>query len=154
MPFSFWHRWLLAASLFFTVFGIAAALAPDSILFSIWIGQIDRTFFGSEAFGGVITPEAKAMRGFLMGPLGGTIAGNYLIQVFVVCVPFARREAWAWHAVLWPMLLWFCVDSLVSGLHGAWFNIFLINLTPLFVFGIPLFATRSIALGSRQAPPS
>jgi len=153
MSFLFWHRWLLGASVFFVVFGIAAALAPDSFLFAVWIGQIDRTFFGSEVLGGVITPEAKAMRGFLMGPLGGTIAGSYLIQVFVVAVPFARREAWAWHALLWPMLLWFCVDSLVSGLHGAWFNIYMINLMPLVVFGIPLFATRSIAFGPRPVAP-
>ncbi|MGB3049904.1 MAG: hypothetical protein WBB42_02835 [Polyangiales bacterium] len=47
-------------------------------------------------------------------------------------------------ALLWPMLLWFCVDSTVSALHGAYFNIYLINLVPLVVFGVPLMATRSM----------
>jgi uncharacterized membrane protein len=92
------------------------------------------------------------MRGFLMGPLGGTIAGSYLIQTFIVAVPFQRREAWAWHAILWPMLLWFCVDSAVSALHGAYFNIVQINLMPLVVFGIPLIATRSMLGEDRAAP--
>jgi len=78
-----------------------------------------------------------------MGPLGGTIAGSYLMQTFIVAVPFKRREPWAWHALLWPMLLWFCVDSIISAFHGAYFNIYLINLVPLMIFGIPLLATRS-----------
>jgi hypothetical protein len=138
MRFEFWCRWLLIASLFFTVFGGVAALAPDSIVFEVWIAQVDRTFFA-----GSIPPEAREMRSFLMGPLGGTIAGSYLMQAYVVAIPFKRRERWAWHAVLWSMLLWFCVDSLVSAMHGAWFNIVLINLMPLIVFGIPLAATRS-----------
>jgi len=140
MHFDFWCRWLLFASLFFTAFGVAAALAPDSGLFDVWIGQVDRTFFA-----GSIPPDARALRGFLMGPLGGTIAGSYAMQVFVVAIPFKRRERWAWHAILWPMLLWFAVDSFVSALHGAWFNIVLINLMPVVTFGIPLFATRAIS---------
>jgi hypothetical protein len=138
MSFDFWCRWLLIASLFFTAFGVAAALAPHSGLFDVWIRQVDQVFFE-----GHIPPAAYELRGFLMGPLGGTIAGSYLMQAFVVAIPFRRREGWAWHAILWSMLLWFGVDSLVSGLHGAWFNVVLINLMPLVVFGIPLAATRS-----------
>ena len=32
----------------------------------------------------------------------------------------------------------------MSVLHGAYFNIYMINIFPLILFGIPLFATRSI----------
>ena len=145
--FEFWRGWMLFASSFFTVFGIAAALASHLGLFGFWFDAIDRTFFDVS-----ISTEARAMRGFLMGPLGGTIAGSYLIQTFIVAVPFQRREAWAWHAILWPMLLWFCVDSAVSALHGAYFNIVQINLMPLVVFGIPLIATRSMLGEDRAAP--
>lgn len=137
MAFESWHRWLLASSIFFTFFGIAAAIVPHSGLFGFWIDEIDRTFFD-----GPIPEHSRAMRGFLMGPLGGTIAGSYLIQTFVVAVPFKRRELWAWHAILWSMLLWFGVDSAVSAVHGAWFNIYQINLMPLVIFGVPLIATR------------
>lgn len=139
MQFDFWQRWLLFASLFFTAFGIAAAVAPHSGLFAVWIVEVDRNFFA-----GAISPEARAMRAFLMGPLGGTIAGSYLLQAFVAAVPFKAREAWAWYAILCSTLLWFVVDSGVSALHGAYFNIYLINLMPLVTFGIPLFATRSM----------
>lgn len=139
MKLDFWHRWLLLASLFFTAFGVVAAIAPHSGLFGIWISEIDRAFFAND-----ISPEATAMRAFLMGPLGGTIAGSYLLQAFVVAVPFKAREPWAWHAILWSTLLWFVVDSGVSAVHGAYFNIYLINLMPLVIFGIPLFATRSM----------
>lgn len=55
-----------------------------------------------------------------------------------------REHEMSLPALLWPMLLWFCVDSTVSALHGAYFNIYLINLVPLVVFGVPLMATRSM----------
>jgi len=139
MAFESWRRWILFGSVFFTIFGVVAAVAPHSVVFEIWINGVDRVFFE-----GRIPPQARAMRGFLMGPLGGTIAGSYLMQTFIVAVPFKRRESWAWHAMVWPMLLWFCVDSTVSALHGAYFNIYLINLVPLLVFGVPLVATRSM----------
>ena len=37
MAFESWHRWLLASSIFFTFFGIAAAIVPHSGLFGFWI---------------------------------------------------------------------------------------------------------------------
>ncbi|MFP6654062.1 MAG: hypothetical protein VCB25_00440 [Myxococcota bacterium] len=53
-----------------------------------------------QSFAGNIDASALAMRAFLMGPLGATIAGSYLLQAFVVAIPFRVRQAWAWHAVL------------------------------------------------------
>ncbi len=143
MRFEFWVRWLLYGSVFFTAFGVVAAVAPHSGLFDVWLAQVDRVFFGGE-----IPADARNLRGFMMGPLGGTIAGSYLLQAWIVAIPFKRREAWAWHAIAWSMGLWFVVDSAVSAFHGAWFNIVLINLMPLIVFGIPLFATRSMVRSS------
>ncbi len=58
MHFAFWHRWLLVASLFFTGFGIVAAVASDSFFFEFWTHQIDHTFFGAAPFGGEIPTEA------------------------------------------------------------------------------------------------
>ena len=138
MAFESWHRLILYSSVFFVFFGITSALAPYSGLFDFWIDAMNEAFFSAG-----ISTEANQLRGFLMGPLGGTIAGSYMLQTFVVAVPFKRREPWAWHAVLWPMLLWFVVDSAVSVAHGAWFNVYLVNIMPLILFGIPLAATRS-----------
>ncbi len=144
MHFDCWCRWLLWASAFFVGFGVVAAIAPHSGLFDFWIGEIDNHFFAGE-----IGASALAMRSFLMGPLGATIAGSYLLQVFVIAVPFRNREAWAWHAVVWATLLWIVVDSTMSAIAGAYFNIYLINLMPLVVFGIPLAATRSMLSSTR-----
>ncbi len=40
--------------------------------------------------------EATAFKSFLLGPLGATITGFYMLQVFVVWNAFRRRERWAW----------------------------------------------------------
>lgn len=143
--FQFWQRWLLVASVFFCAFGVVVAVFPDAFFLESWTGAIARTFYGG------MEPEAAAQfRAFVMGPLGGTIAGSYLLQAFVAAIPFARREAWAWWASLSAMLLWFVVDSSLSLLHGAAFNVWMINLMPLVVFLPPLLATRSAFSRSHQ----
>ena len=88
----------------------------------------------------------------MMAPLGATIAGFYLLQVFIVAYAFRQRQPWAWYAIFSSTLLWFVVDSGMSLLHGAYFNVFMINLFPLGLFGIPLFATRSMARKHRPQP--
>ncbi|HEB89204.1 MAG TPA: hypothetical protein ENI85_06505 [Deltaproteobacteria bacterium] len=70
MRFDFWQRWLLLGSLFFTAFGVVAAVASDSGLFAFWTARIDRVFFN-----GAISGEARAMRSFLMGPSAGRLPG-------------------------------------------------------------------------------
>jgi len=40
------------------------------------------------------------------------------------------------------MRVWFVIDSSVSLRHGAVFHVWIINLMPLVLFGIPLLATR------------
>ncbi len=137
MDFEAWRRFLFAASVFFAVFGLVAAVGIHTFLFDMWTSQIDAVFFGGQP-----SESALAMRNFLMGPLGGTIAGSYTLQSFIVAVPFKNREPWAWWAVLIGMLVWFVIDSSVSLWHGAVFNVWMINLTPIVVFGIPLIATR------------
>ncbi|MEO0558744.1 MAG: hypothetical protein AAF170_11245 [Bacteroidota bacterium] len=135
--FLFWQRWLLIASIFFSAFGVVVAVFPNAFFLTMWTDAIASTFHGGSE------PEAAAhFRAFVMGPLGGTIAGSYLLQAFVAAIPFARREAWAWWASLSAMLLWFGVDSSLSLLHGAAFNVWMINLMPLLVFLPPLVATR------------
>lgn len=134
--FEFWRRWLFGVTLFFIALGMAVALFPGSPLFSAWNQAAADLFFS-----GALPKEAAVFRSFLFGPLGGTKAGFYLLQAFIVWRPFARREKWAWHAVLWSMLLWFVVDSEVSIHHGAWFNVWMVNLVPVALIGLPLAMT-------------
>jgi hypothetical protein len=88
MRFEFWCHWLLWASCCFVGVGVLVAITPHSGLFEIWISRVDDHFFA-----GHIDVSARAMRAFLMGPLGATIAGSYLLQAFVVAIPFRAREA-------------------------------------------------------------
>jgi hypothetical protein len=141
--FRFWQRWLVAASVFFCVFGIVVALFPNAFFLSMWTEALARAFYD-----GAEPESAAAFRTFVMGPLGGTIAGSYLLQTFVAVIPFARREPWAWWATLSGLLLWFVVDSSLSISHGAAFNVWMINLMPLIVFVLPLAATRSAFVNS------
>ncbi len=145
MTFDRWCAWLLYSSVFFAFFGVTVALAPGFPFLLPWTAAVDAHFFphGPDAGG-------SALRAFMMAPLGGTIAAYYLLQSLVVAHAFRAREKWAWRAILWSTLIWFVVDSGMSALHGAYFNIYLINIFPLLIFGIPLYATRDMAQPVRK----
>ena len=135
--FQFWQRWLLTASVFFCAFGVVVAVWPDAPFLAPWTDAVADVFYG-----GAEPPEAAAFRAFILGPLGGTIAGSYALQSFIAAVPFARREPWAWWATLAGLAVWFLTDSSLSLTHGAAFNVWMINVAPLLVFLPPLVATR------------
>ncbi|MEM6338268.1 MAG: hypothetical protein AAF752_16965, partial [Bacteroidota bacterium] len=135
--FRFWQHWLFYASVFFAGFGLVVALFPDAFFLAPWNAAVAETFYKATE-----PAEAAAFRAFVLGPLGGTIAGSYVLQAFIAAVPFARRERWAWWATLGALLVWFVIDSSLSLAHGAGFNVWMINLTPLAVFVPPLVATR------------
>lgn len=135
--FTFWYRWLLAVSVFSIVVGMVIALLPGSFLFSAHTDAIAGRFFD-----GAIPPEAMRFRSFLFGIIGGTIAGYFLLQTLIVWFPFYRKERWAWHAIFWTILLWFITDSTLSLLHGAFFNVWMINIPALLATMIPLLFTH------------
>jgi hypothetical protein len=136
MSFEIWHRLLLGASVAFAAFGVLVAAFPFAHLFAMRNAAIADAFFG-----GTWSVQTEAYHAFASGPLGGTIAGFYILQAFVVAVPFKRGERWAWHAIAWATVLWFTVDSAVSLWHQAGFNVYMVNLVPIVVFGVPLAAT-------------
>ncbi|MCA9644347.1 MAG: hypothetical protein KC492_26815, partial [Myxococcales bacterium] len=67
----------------------------------------------------------------LLGILGGSIAGKWVAAAYVVVRggAFAKRTLWV------GLLSWFLIDSFVSARHGAWFNIWMINIVPLVLTG-------------------
>lgn len=137
MSFDFWHKWLLVVSIVSTGLGLVIALFPDSALFAPHTAAMADVFFD-----GAMPEQAYELRAFLFAPLGGTIAGYFLMQTLIVWGPFSRREPWAWHAILWAMLIWFTVDSALSVYHGAFFNVWMINASTLILVGLPLLMTR------------
>lgn len=125
MSFRLWQRWLVVASVAFAVFDVVVAVFPFAPLFAMRNAAIAEAFFG-----GRWTAEGLSYHTFSSGPLGGTIAGFYVLQAFIAAVPFARAERWAWHAIVWGTLAWFVVDSAVSLWHGAAFNVYTVNRAP------------------------
>lgn len=146
--FTFWYRWLLSVSIGFGLFGLLVAVWPFAAPLAFWHTSTDAVFHG-----GLPSDESLAFRSFILGPLGATIAGFYVLQAFIVWQPFRRRERWAWMAIAAATLLWFTVDSAVSIVHGAWFNVLMINLTTLVLVGLPLAMTyRAFPAASGDAP--
>ncbi len=124
----FWYRWLLASSGFFILFGVVSAVAGSLPPASVWGRWIAEHFFG-----GPMPGEAQVIFDFMRGPLGGTMAGHYVLQTALVAVPVRRGERWASGAIVVATMVWFCVDSGVSLSHGAWFNVLQVNLLALVV---------------------
>lgn len=137
--FNFWYRWLLVVSILFTIVGIVIAIFPNSILFDHHTKAIEETFFQ-----GKLSNDLANFRSFLFAPIGGTIAGYFLLQSFIVWKPFKRREKWAWHAISFSLLLWFAIDSGMSIYHGAYFNVWMINIWTFILVGIPLLMTKNM----------
>ncbi|MFK7908678.1 MAG: hypothetical protein AB8B69_26355 [Chitinophagales bacterium] len=136
--FNFWQKWLYYTSIFFAFVGIAVALFNNSILFDLWNHYL-KIWLGIE---GELPANLLKFKTFILAPLGGTIAGSYVLMAFIAKYPFRNREKWAWQAATFSLLTWFVVDSSLCFYHGAYFNIVLINLFTLVVQGLPLVFTR------------
>ncbi len=134
--FRFWYKCLLAVSILNLIMGVIIALFPGSFLFEAHTAALTEAFFGGE-----LPEQAEQMRRFFFGIIGGTIAGYFLLQTLLVLFPFRNGERWAWHAIFWAILLWFVTDSTLSILHGAFFNVWMINIPSLLLTLIPLVFT-------------
>lgn len=136
--FNFWQKWLYYSSLFFVFVGFLVAVFNQSIFFELW-NRGAAALFGTN---GTLTADVLAFKNFILGPLGGTIAGSYVLLAFIAKYPFKQKEKWAWQAATASLLTWFVIDSSICFYHGAYFNILLINMFTLFVNGLPLLFTK------------
>ena len=136
--FQFWQKYLYYSSLFFAFVGFFIAVFNNSILFELW-NQGAAQLFGTN---GTLGTDVLAFKSFILGPLGGTIAGSYVLLAFIAKYPFKRKEKWAWQAATASLLVWFIIDTSICFYHGAYFNILLINFFTITVQGLPLIFTR------------
>lgn len=134
--FIFWYRWLITISVLSMLIGLVIAFLPNSIVFDSYNAKLASLFFDGE-----IPTEAEKMKSFLFGPIGGTVSGYFVLQFFIVLYPFKRGEKWAWYAIISALLCWFFIDSAISIAHGAYFNVYMVNLMTLVLNGIPLILT-------------
>lgn len=136
--FIFWQKWLYYSSIFFVFVGFFVAVFNQSIFFELW-NQGAIRLFGSN---GTLGVDVLAFKSFILGPLGGTIAGSYVLLAFIAKYPFKNKEKWAWQAASVSLLVWFVIDTSLCIYHSAYFNILLINVFTLVVQGLPLIFTR------------
>lgn len=144
--FVFWCRYLQLASLFFCGLGLFWSLSGRFDPLGLYEAQMAQTFFGQAQ---LPAESLKTMR-FLLGPFGATNAGYFLLQFWVVRYGLQAQQQWAYRAILSAYLLWLVPDSLISGWHGATFNLLLANLPCLLVMAPPLLALRAWGLRPQQ----
>jgi hypothetical protein len=137
--FDRWRRVLLVITAVFAVLAIGWAVLGSFDPFGFYEGYMARWLFGIE----VLPDPAKRAFAFALIPAGATTAAFFVVVNMIVYHAFPRREAWAYRAVVGAVLVWFVVDSGLSALHGAWFNIAIANVPCLVVVGVPLVYLRA-----------
>ena len=137
--FIFWQRWLLVFAVLLILFGIGMVFLNTTSVFDAFFNDnINPAFRGSED----PDPTALKFQSWAYGILGATIAGWGVIIFFLVKIPFAQREKWAWNALFWGLLLWYVLDTGASIYYGVLFNA-LFNTVIFLVALIPLLFTRN-----------
>jgi hypothetical protein len=147
--FHFWQRLLFAGFLVQAVVGYIVAFAYDSPLLAWHAAGVGQGLWGRPEY----TVEVAAYRDFIMGVLGATMAGSALVMAWVVAIPFARRERWAWACLATALLAWAPVDTALSLHHGVTINA-LFNVTPVVLMAAPLLATRRAFFPRSPARPA
>jgi len=135
---------LLVCSLF-ALLGVLLAAAGSTEIFALWRQAAARSLFDQPQLPSSLAPFVALTDGIL----GGSIVGKWLAAAYLVRHPFAEGERWGWRALVWGLLSWFLLDSAMSIVLGATFNVWMINLAPLLLFGGPLvYARRFTAVGA------
>lgn len=122
--FQFWQKWLFYSSLLFALFGVVLALFGNNPLFKPYHRMLAMIFFDKEAL-----PETtQELYTFIMGPMGATIAGFYLLLAYIARYPFKRKERWARSAIIAAFTSWFILDAIVSFYYGVLFQVLVLHL--------------------------
>lgn len=137
--FNFWQKWLTYANVMTIGVGLLAAFAGNSIFFELHNDYTKDVFFNAAEF----NPDVLQLKNWLFGIIGGTIVGFHILMIMISENAFKKKEPWAYKAMWYAMLSWFCIDSGLSIYYGAIHNVVLINIVALILIGIPLVMTRN-----------
>jgi hypothetical protein len=144
--FTFWQRWLLAASLSLILFGLALACFPSSPIFGVLQHAVNESFWGT-----VESPtNVRRFQSWVLGAWGATIAGWGVFSFFLGRYAFPERRPWAWRGFAAGICLWYLLDTAISLLHGVVVNA-IFNTLILLVFAMPLAGTWAAFF--RPPPP-
>jgi hypothetical protein len=137
-PSSFWINWLLVVASGVMAFGLILVLAPAltrqgfSLLVYASADRIDS--FGQEQVKYISLVHAV---------IGGVMTGWGIALFYVTKAFLARGKSAAWNLIALSVGAWFVPDTAYSLLSGFWQNA-LLNTAFLFLFALPLWATRSV----------
>lgn len=136
--FNFWQKWLLGVSIFLVAFGGVLAAFPQSAPMDLaFNSQIDPVFWSD----GNLPPEAAAFQSWIYGVLGSVVCGWGIVMAFVVHHPFRERRRWAWNSLAAGIVVWFIMDTTLSAIHHALFNV-VFNTVLFGLIIVPLACTR------------
>lgn len=126
------------ASWGFVALGVALPFAFESPPFAMYRQALAAWAFGAERIPAADVP----LLGLMLGIAGGSIAGKWIVHALLARGPLAEGRAWARDLTLRGLFAWFLVDSTASLALGATFNVWMINLAPLALVGLPLLLAR------------
>lgn len=135
--FEFWVKYLKAISLVFAAMGVMWAVLGTADPFGIYEREMARAFYDQDQLPEIVLRTST----FIFAPFGATAAGYFILQYFIAKHAFANRELWGWNAIVTAFFFWLILDTTMSALHGAWFNILIANLTSLLAM-LPIVFTR------------
>ena len=78
-------------------------------------------------------PEARDVQRFLMIPFGATDAAYFALTGAIAWSGFYLK--WCWRAVAASFALWIVADTTACVFVGAWFNVLVVNVPCLVMFG-------------------
>lgn len=133
-------RWVLYfkfISLFFAAFSVAWIFIGSFDPFGFYDKAFAQTFWHTET----LPVDAQITFRFLLGPLGATNSGYFMLQYFVVKYAFSQRQRWSYQALITAFLTWFLLDTASCVYLNAYFNILFANVPALFAMA-PIVWTR------------
>lgn len=135
--FSFWVKYLKVTSIFFAIMSSMWAIIGAFDPFGIYDQAFATTYWNRD----VLPADAELAKKILLAPLGATSAGFFIFQWFIAKHAYAKKQLWAYNAIVSAFLFWFLLDSMMCLINGAYFNIVIANIPALLAM-IPIFFTR------------
>jgi len=137
--FEFWVSYLKAVSIFFALMGVMWAVIGNFDPLGFYEGYFAQAFWQSDT----LPPDARRTFNFILGPFGATSMGYFILQYFIAANAYAKREKWGYQAVVTAFLAWFVLDTSMSIVHGAYFNVAIANI-PSLIAMTPIFFTKKM----------
>ncbi len=129
---------LFALTILFCLQGLSWMVIGSFDPFGFYDGLLAQWLFGTSE----LPAAAEATLAFALIPFGATDAAYFALSALVIHHGFGRRERWAWNAVAGSFALWFVTDTGLCLVHGAVFNIVVVNVPCAVFYGIPLLLIR------------